>query len=427
MHKSSPITMLHHYSFSEKPAVNLASSRSSQLVRLRLENCVICVRWLENCVIRVTVWLIMLWIDGSTTVAREDCVFMSRPVSPMKEGRFVWVSSVPNEMRVLYRVARNSFGINSNVSSLIYKQGIVPFICYGSRIWGSALKKKINCRLLRKIQRRILLRVISGYRTISYEDVFAISDFPPIDIFSIRNNEFKFATKNCTNKSLDGSLRVSELHQPLLNYFLLTSLITVQILKTTFQLSALQMVAKSTLSDSPSSLCALNNINSQNKLIVKTHINLNFLRSRGVQVYFSFVRGHTGIYGNKRADWLAKEATKVSDLIPMSIPKSYHKKVYKEKIISEWNNLYEISINAHFTKEFIPSIQSCLKDKHFHPNLKLTQFLTGHGNFKAYLMRFNLSPIDQCSCSSDTIQNAKHMILACTKFHSERRTLKRTI
>ncbi|GFT26116.1 RNase H domain-containing protein [Trichonephila clavipes] len=150
-------------------------------------------------------------------------------------------------------------------------------------------------------------------------------------------------------------------------------------------------------SDSLSSLCALNNIYSQNKLIVKTHINLDFLRSRGVQVFFSFVRGHTGIYGNERADWLAKEATKLRDLVPTSIPKSYHKKVFKEKIISEWNNLYQISINAHLTKEFFPSIQSRLKAKHFHPNFKLTQFLTGHGNFKAYLKCFNLSLTDQCS------------------------------
>ncbi|GFS51237.1 retrovirus-related Pol polyprotein from type-1 retrotransposable element R1 4 [Trichonephila clavipes] len=97
--------------------------------------------------------------------------------------------------------------------SLVYKQDIVPFICYGSRIWGSALKKKINSRLLRKIERRVL-RVIPGYRTISCEAVFAISGFPPIDIFIIRNNEFKIATKNCTNGSLDGSLRVSELPHP---------------------------------------------------------------------------------------------------------------------------------------------------------------------------------------------------------------------
>ncbi|GFW39024.1 RNase H domain-containing protein [Trichonephila clavipes] len=320
----------------------------------------------------------------------------------------------------------------------------------------------------------VVLDIISGYRTISYEAVFAISGFPPIDIFIIRNNEFKIATKNCTNKCLDGSLRVSELPHPserfplnLVNYrkniennfpvvcftdgskinskvglaFVIfqdfieigTRQFRIRDECSVFQAELLciaqavswicnnEILSSNFLicSDSLSSLCALNNIYSQNKLIVKTHINLDFLRSRGVQVFFSFVRGHTGIYGNERADWLAKEATKLRDLVPMSIPKSYHKKVFKEKIISEWNNLYQISINAHLTKEFFPSIQSRLKAKHFHPNFKLTQFLTGHGNFKAYLKRFNLSLTDQCSCSSDSIQNAKHLMLACTNFSSK--------
>ncbi|GBM70018.1 hypothetical protein AVEN_248836-1 [Araneus ventricosus] len=91
--------------------------------------------------------------------------------------RFFWANSD----------TRNTFGLKSNVTSLIYKQGIVPFICYGSQICGTALKKKINDRHLRKIQRRILLRVITGYRTISYESVFAISGFGSIDIFIVHN------------------------------------------------------------------------------------------------------------------------------------------------------------------------------------------------------------------------------------------------
>ncbi|GFS79507.1 RNase H domain-containing protein [Trichonephila clavipes] len=190
------------------------------------------------------------------------------------------------------------------------------------------------------------------------------------------NNEFKIATKNCTNKCLDGSLRVSELPHPserfplnLVNYrkniennfpvvcftdgskinskvglaFVIfqdfieigTRQFRIRDECSVFQAELLciaqavswicnnEILSSNFLicSDSLSSLCALNNIYSQNKLIVKTHINLDFLRSRGVQVFFSFVRGHTGIYGNERADWLAKEATKLRDLVPMSIPK----------------------------------------------------------------------------------------------------------
>ncbi|GFY31183.1 RNase H domain-containing protein [Trichonephila clavipes] len=208
----------------------------------------------------------------------------------------------------------------------------------------------------------VVLDIISGYRTVSYEAVFAISGFPPIDIFIIRNNEFKIATKNCTNKCLDGSLRVSELPHPserfplnLVNYrkniennfpvvcftdgskinskvglaFVIfqdfieigTRQYRIRDECSVFQAELLciaqavswicnnEILSSNFLicSDSLSSLCALNNIYSQNKLIVKTHINLDFLRSRGVPVFFSFVRGHTGIYGNERADWLAKK------------------------------------------------------------------------------------------------------------------------
>ncbi|GBM10763.1 hypothetical protein AVEN_145-1 [Araneus ventricosus] len=100
--------------------------------------------------------------------------------------------------------------LDSKVTSLIYKQGIVPFICDGSEIWGTALTKKINCRLLRKMQRRILLRVISGYRTIYYEAVFAIWGFLPIDIFIVHNSYFKIATKTCIANNQDVYLPVSK-------------------------------------------------------------------------------------------------------------------------------------------------------------------------------------------------------------------------
>ncbi|GBM67644.1 hypothetical protein AVEN_226016-1 [Araneus ventricosus] len=169
-------------------------------------------------------------------------------------------------------------------------------------------------------------------------------------------------------------------------------------------------------SDSLSSLYALNCITSPNRLIVKTQTNLNVLQGRGVQVFFSFVQGHIGIYGNERADWLAKEATKLIDFIPMTVPKSFYKSVFKKHVISQWNNLYQISRNAKSTKDFFPSIHGRLQVIHFVPNFRITQFLTGHGNFKAYLKRFNLSRTDLCSCSSGEIQDVKHLILSRSKF-----------
>ncbi|GFW25938.1 nose resistant to fluoxetine protein 6 [Trichonephila clavipes] len=81
----------------------------------------------------------------------------------------------------LLRISNNTVGVKTDVLQLIYKQGIVPLISYASRAWEHSLSKKINSRLIRRTQRRFLLRVIKGYKTISYEAVFAISGIPPIN------------------------------------------------------------------------------------------------------------------------------------------------------------------------------------------------------------------------------------------------------
>ncbi|GFT17747.1 uncharacterized protein TNCV_2588341 [Trichonephila clavipes] len=49
----------------------------------------------------------------------------------------------------------------------------------------------MNSKYLRRIQRRVLLRVICGYRTISYDSVYAISGFPPIDITILLDIAFR--------------------------------------------------------------------------------------------------------------------------------------------------------------------------------------------------------------------------------------------
>ncbi|GBM57926.1 hypothetical protein AVEN_205999-1 [Araneus ventricosus] len=321
------------------------------------------------------------------------------------------------------------------------------------------------------MQRRILLRVISGYHTISYETVFAISGFPPIDNFIVHNRDFKIATKTCNANNHDVCLPVSKMPHPserspinLVSYYkniednfpvvcftdgskinskvglafvvfkdhietevhqfrirdecsifqaeLLCIAQAVNWIRTNENPSSNFLIC----SDSISCLCALNCITSPNRLIVKTQTNLSFLQGRGVQVFFSFARDHIGIYCNERADWLAKEATILIDMVPMSVPKSFYKCVFKEHVISQWNSRYQISHITKYTKEFFPSIHRRLKAIHFVPNFRITQFLTGHGNFKSYLKRFNLSRTDLCSCSSGEIQDVNHLILSCSKF-----------
>ncbi|GFU92472.1 RNase H domain-containing protein [Trichonephila clavipes] len=89
--------------------------------------------------------------------------------------------------------------------------------------------------------------------------------------------------------------------------------------------------------DSLSSLDSLKCISSSNNIIVEIQKQLKSLRDKHISIDFAFVRGHTGVLGNERADWLAKAATKRKIDIDVNIPKSFYKKITNERMMKSWN------------------------------------------------------------------------------------------
>ncbi|GFX04638.1 uncharacterized protein TNCV_2773691 [Trichonephila clavipes] len=108
--------------------------------------------------------------------------------------------------------------------------------------------------------------------------------------------------------------------------------------------------------DSLSSLDSLKCISSSNNIIVEIQKQLKSLRDKNISIDFAFVRGHTGVLGNERADWLAKAATKRKIDIDVNIPKSFYKKIMKERMMKSWNQEYLISNKGSITKKFFPTI-----------------------------------------------------------------------
>ncbi|GFU84488.1 uncharacterized protein TNCV_1567631 [Trichonephila clavipes] len=87
-----------------------------------------------------------LYLDGTPL----SIVKQMKYLGVLLDAKFSWkqhlsyISEKCDKLqRGLNRIARNTFGINFNVHSLIYKQGTGPFILYGSRVWGEALKRKM--------------------------------------------------------------------------------------------------------------------------------------------------------------------------------------------------------------------------------------------------------------------------------------------
>jgi hypothetical protein len=73
-------------------------------------------------------------------------------------------------------------------------------------------------------------------------------------------------------------------------------------------------------------------------------------------------------------------------------------------------------------KKNFPSIFDRINAKEFKPNFKTTQFLSSHGNFKSYFVRFNISNDYLCDCEK-AIKTPLHMIIECDKNINERQQL----
>ncbi|GFV08230.1 RNase H domain-containing protein [Trichonephila clavipes] len=110
--------------------------------------------------------------------------------------------------------------------------------------------------------------------------------------------------------------------------------------------------------DSLSSLHSLRYIFSSNNIIVEIQKRLKSLKDKNTSISFAFVRGYTGVLGNDRADWLARAATKREIDIEFNIPKSFYKKIMKERMVKSWDQEYFVSNKASLTKKFLPTISS---------------------------------------------------------------------
>ncbi|CAI6375299.1 unnamed protein product [Macrosiphum euphorbiae] len=95
------------------------------------------------------------------------------------------------------------------------------------------------------------------------------------------------------------------------------------------------------------------------------------------------------------------------------------------ELLNEWQDRYTSTNKGSWTQKMIPSVR-----QRYHLPLDLdhytTQFLTGHGDFKAKLYGFKLvnDPICACDRKPETVN---HVLRFCPRTASARRKLKLTM
>ena len=363
----------------------------------------------------------------------------------------------------LTRIARNLFGLKSNVCAENYKMAVEPMLLYAAQVWGPVVgSKKWALDSLSRAQRLFLLRICKGYRTISNDALCVIANICPIAIrvkelialhgvkesgvfgmgwpIESASSVTKHPAERLVNGIVDVHGRLVPIDETLIIFTdgskidgkvgsAFVALRNDQIVHSClYRLPEFCSVYQAELwaircaldwcdgdaniilfSDSRSSLQSILNVEKTDSLVVAIR---SLLEKFVVLPKLCWVKAHAGHFGNEMVDTLAKEATVSGLNVSLPVPLSFVKKSLFECSLEDWNINWIQSTKGHCTKLFFPTVYDRGEAQHLIPNFIMTQFLSGHGKFSCYLWKFNLRPSNICVCGE--IQDAHHLIFNCS-------------
>jgi ribonuclease HI len=173
--------------------------------------------------------------------------------------------------------------------------------------------------------------------------------------------------------------------------------------------------------DSRITLDSLKNKKNCNHLIEEIRKKTITLEKENWNIEYTWIKAHTGHYGNELADKLAKEAIRNHDICYNKFPKSETEHQEREKIMEKWQQQWNHTNKELATKEFSPNINDRLKTK-----INLTPIFmamtTAHRKTRSYLHRFKIIESPECPCANGN-QPVDHLLYQCNKLNSEREAL----
>jgi hypothetical protein len=151
------------------------------------------------------------------------------------------------------------------------------------------------------------------------------------------------------------------------------------------------------------------------------------MEHREWRVEFRWIKAHAGHRGNEMADQQAKEAAKNKNIeeFCIKIPKS--EVLSEQKDISDklWQREWTDTTKGAITKAFFPKIKDRLKLR-LNTTPNFTTIVTGHGNIKAYLHKYNIIDDPMCHYRKGQ-QTIQHIIFDCLLLEKEREKLKAVV
>ena len=102
------------------------------------------------------------------------------------------------------------------------------------------------------------------------------------------------------------------------------------------------------------------------------------------------------------------------------------KKERDEVVRARWKERWEEGKKGAWTRRLLPALDPWLDRGHGEVNYHLTQMLTGHGCFRAYLRWIRKAPTDSCVYCQDQVDDVEHAIFECGAWKEARETMEKT-
>lgn len=100
------------------------------------------------------------------------------------------------------------------------------------------------------------------------------------------------------------------------------------------------------------------------------------------------------------------------------------KRILRENTLEEWSQRWVTTPKGATLRKYFPTVGSRMENTWVHPDYWVSQFLTGHGGFRAKLKKHGLD-IDPLCPTCGVPETAEHIILECIAYEALRAKLLR--
>ncbi|XP_067129853.1 uncharacterized protein [Centruroides vittatus] len=419
-------------------------------------------------------------MNGNTVKVEKSIKYLG----VILEHRLLWndhVSYINNRTGKIFNtfagLAKRKWGLASEALDIIYRQIFIPIATYACGSWGHDVNKVHICRKLIAAQRRALVQITKAYCTTPNASLQVLARTPPLPKVvqfytklwyvkwgrnvnikdqTIYANEFErpvqfsltrhpaeliniqFATTGNVDLEIytDGSKSEAKVGCSFVAFYEGTEIEQQQFRLgarcSSFQaeLFAICMAVIwcknnhphlriNIITDCASAIASLK----KNNLHPLVYDIQNIVNSSSCHFTITWIKGHLGHHGNERADTLAKEASNNTELpiVYNNFSIQSIKSSLWEDTIDKWQ--LDWDNNTSITHQLIPVLSKFLTNKWYSPSHKISQMLSNHGRFFAYLSRFKGITSPMCAICDNT-DGSIHYIFQCPMLEAERCALK---